>query len=269
MNRDYHTLLTMAIDAALKAGKAIMEIYRSSDFGIEYKADDSPLTLADMAAQREIEKILFPAGIPILSEENEGIAFAERKNLAQMWIVDPLDGTKEFIMRSGEFTVNIALIENHRAVMGVIYLPAKEVLYYSLPEVGAYKFDFSQQDEPNDNNWIKAGIKLPCIEPSGQMVIVASRLHMNTETHDYIDLLMKEHPKATLLEAGSSLKFCALAEGKATVYPRFGPTMEWDTAAGQAILEASGGKVLCSDESPLRYNRENLLNPSFVAWGKG
>ena len=257
-------LYKTAIEAAVEGGKRIMEIYENEDFQVESKSDDSPLTIADNQANDIINSFLVPTGIPIISEENKQLDFLERKDWNKCWIVDPLDGTKEFIKRNGEFTVNIALIDNQKPIFGVIYVPAKKELYFGdvinqesyKGAIGNGEFQFQQSNfNPIAPSSIGEKIK-----------VVGSRSHMNQDTLDYIEGLKKEYKKEVeIVSKGSSLKFCLVAEGKADVYPRFAPTMEWDTAAGQAICNAVGLNVIDKGTSEeLKYNRENLLNNYFL-----
>jgi len=259
-----------AIKAALKAGEAILEVY-ASDFVIEQKNDHSPLTLADKSAHEIIKKALLPLGIPILSEEGRAISFKERRAWNTLWIVDPLDGTKEFIKRNGEFTVNIALVENGCPVLGVIFVPVMNTLYWARVGAGAYRTEL----KPNDalegaflETLINKSKRLPL---SGREIrnrpytIIGSRSHANPELEAFVEKKRTQFGEVEFISAGSSLKFCRVAESRADIYPRLGPTMEWDTAAGQAIVEASGGAVVEHDSNKvLRYNRADLLNPSFV-----
>jgi 3'(2'), 5'-bisphosphate nucleotidase len=255
-------LIAIAIQASLDAGEEIMKIYSTADFGVEMKSDDSPLTLADRAAHNCIIAHLKSTGIPVLSEENdEVIPFAERRLWKQCWIVDPLDGTKEFIKRNGEFTVNIALVEDGVPVFGVIYAPALDVLYYSIPGDGAYVCHSPIATLVEQNSE-----KLPSEILPDTFTIVGSRSHSSAETEAYINQMKAEHGEVDFAASGSSLKFCMIAEGKAHAYPRFAPTMEWDTAAGHAILIAAGGRLVTwPDQQELRYNREELRNPWFLA----
>lgn len=262
----FDTNLVIALDAATEAGVAIMKIYSTADFGVEMKSDNSPLTLADRESQKVITRYLQPTGIPILSEENdEIIPYSERRNWKQCWIVDPLDGTKEFIKRNGEFTVNIALVENGKPVFGVIYTPAKDTMYFSSSGTKrAYKITNVIKDSKSFNKRIIH--QLPEADFPPVFTIVGSRSHSSPETESFINEMKSQHGEVDFAASGSSLKFCLLAEGKAHSYPRFAPTMEWDTAAGQAILEAAGGKVVIwPDKTPLSYNREELRNPWFLA----
>ncbi|HEY8399729.1 MAG TPA: 3'(2'),5'-bisphosphate nucleotidase CysQ [Cytophagaceae bacterium] len=238
-------------DIAVKAGQKILEIYNREDFSgiVDFKADNSPLTLADKESHNvivaELEKA-FPE-IPVLSEEGKDIPYEERKNWTKFWCVDPLDGTKEFIKKNGEFTVNIALIENNTPVLGVIYAPVPNILYSGVVSKGA------QKQEGTDIKDIRVNTK------QKDYVAVGSRSHAAPEEQNFLSKL----PVSGLVSVGSSLKFCMVAEGKADVYFRFGPTMEWDTAAGQAIVEAAGGKVLNEKFQPFTYNKESLRNGSF------
>ena len=258
------SLLHTAITAALEAGKVILDIYHSNDFGVELKDDNSPLTKADTAAHNVILSYLNPTNIPILSEEGKSIPYHIRRDWKQLWIVDPIDGTKEFIKRNGEFTVNIALIENQIPILGVIFVPVSGDLYFSTNEKGAFKVSVDLNDF-NIEKLIKNAIKLPIEREDKTYTIVSSRSHQSKETEAYINELRKKHSSVNLIIKGSSLKFCMVAEGQADSYPKFGPTMEWDTAAGQYICECAGFEVLdCDTKLPMRYNRENLLNPSFL-----
>lgn len=255
-----------AIQAAIEAGKAILKVYGTDDFQVELKSDNSPLTLADRDAHNVIVEHLNKTDIPILSEEGRGIPFEERKNWNHFWLVDPLDGTKEFVKRNGEFTVNIALIEIGKPIMGVIYVPVTDVLYVGELNEGAYRVRNASGYKTQEERLYAAQI-LPVERKDTIFKVVASRSHMSPETESYIDKLRQEYDKVEIVSKGSSLKLCLVAEGEADIYPRFGPTSEWDTAAGHAIVLASGGKVvLASNETiDLKYNKENILNPYFIA----
>lgn len=259
-----------AIKAAIEGGREIIEIYNNEDFQVEAKNDDSPLTIADKRANNIINKFLVPTGVPIISEENRQLDFSERKNWSRCWIVDPLDGTKEFIKKNGDFTVNIALIENNAPVFGAIYVPAKNELYFGdVLEQKSYKGTI---DDKGDFEFRKSDFKQIQTSAIGKKIkVVGSRSHMNQDTLDYIeDLKSKYNKEVEIVSKGSSLKFCLVAEGKADVYPRFAPTMEWDTAAGQAICNAVGLKVIDRQTAePMRYNRENLLNNYFLVSSLG
>ncbi|WP_340112489.1 3'(2'),5'-bisphosphate nucleotidase CysQ [Maribellus mangrovi] len=267
MNTISTNTINTAINAAIKAGKEILNIYNDpdSDFSIERKADNSPLTIADKTSHRVIADLLADTGIPILSEEGKAISYEERKDWKRFWLIDPLDGTKEFIKKNGEFTVNIALVEDQVPVLGIIYVPVTGILYYGAPKTGARKLEKADEDCTLET-LTTSGIKLP-VSGSDETTfkIVGSRSHMSVETQEYIDKLRPDHSQIEIVSRGSSLKICMVAEGSADEYPRFGPTMEWDTAAGHAIANAAGKKLWLTDFSrELRYNKENLLNPYFV-----
>lgn len=228
-------------------------MYHSGDFQAEAKGDNSPLTIADKNAHRSIVSILESSNIPILSEEGKAIPYDTRKNWEYFWMVDPLDGTKEFIKRNDEFTVNIALIHDKKPVLGVVAIPVSGDVYYATMGNGAYL--------TREGKTSKLAVRPPVDLSRQGLRVVASRSHMNPETQTFIDGLKD----ATLVSAGSSLKFMLLAEGKADVYPRYAPTMEWDTAAAHAIVLETGLHVFeYGSEKPLLYNKENLLNPYFL-----
>lgn len=252
-------------DLSLEAGKGIMEIY-SKDFEVETKTDDSPLTFADKRSHQIIVKglaTLYP-DIPVISEEGDQVHYEERKNWPAFWLVDPLDGTKEFVNKNGEFTVNIALIEENYPTLGIIYAPVLDTFYLGQQELGAYKLEqASQKSIPNSEVLLELSHKLPKKNATDTIHVVASRSHMSKETQEFIDSL--EGP-VEVVSSGSSLKFCLVAEGKAHYYPRYAPTMEWDTAAGQALVEAAGGTVTrYEDQQRFYYNRENQRNGWFLA----
>ena len=251
--------LQQLIAISKAAGDAILEIYKLPfDPTIEKKADNSPLTIADRAANEVIMKGLekYYPQIPIISEENKLTSYDERKGWACCWLVDPLDGTKEFIKKNGEFTVNIALIMNGKPVVGVIYVPVQDTYYFAKAGEGSFK-----QVGGNEAK----RIHVRDIDPNEPVIIVASRSHLNADTENYINEQKAKYDRVELTSVGSSLKFCYVAEGKAHLYPRFAPTMEWDTGAAQAIVMEAGGKVTVQPEGvPLSYNRENLLNPYFL-----
>jgi len=252
-----------AILASIKGGNEILEVYKT-DFSVEYKGDDSPLTLADQNANAVIVETLEPLGIPMISEENKNKTYDERKNWSQCWIIDPLDGTKEFVKKNGEFTVNIALIENQKPIFGVIYVPVTHELFIGdVEEDKSYKLIWNHEKD-FEKNLETAKVLNP--QEAEKMRVVGSRSHMNEDTQNFIEKLKREQSKAVeIVSKGSSLKFCLVAEGFADVYPRFAPTMEWDTAAGQAICEAVGLQVIDQKtQKPMVYNRENLLNNHFL-----
>ena len=262
MNKD---LLKIAITAALEAAKKILKIYNESDdFDVQFKSNDSPLTKADLVSNQIIESHLNKTNIPILSEEGKDILYNERKNWTQLWLVDPIDGTKEFIKKNGEFTVNIALIENHKPVLGVVYAPVLNELYFSSFSLGGYKVIVDLADY-EVNNLIDSALKLPLPKVNKTYTIVASRSHLSDETLDFIENKKKMMGDVNLISKGRSLKLCLVAEGLADCYPRFAPTMEWDTAAGQAICEHSGCSVIdWITKKDLIYNRKKLVNNWFV-----
>ena len=256
--------LQIGITAALEAGERIMEIYATDNFDIDFKSDNTPLTKADLAANDIILDRLKSTGIPILSEEGKSIPFEERRAWKHLWIVDPIDGTKEFIKRNGEFTVNIALIENQVPIAGVVLVPALKELYFSSIELGAFK---TKDLRPNltVEERVESAKRLPESKNERGYTVVASRSHLSEETVAFITDLEEKHGSVERLSKGSSLKLCMVAEGSADCYPRFAPTMEWDTAAGHAICNHSGCTVInWETKLPLLYNRENLLNPWFL-----
>ena len=256
-----------AVSAAIPAGKAILKVY-DTHFKVSTKADSSPLTLADMESHRIISEKLRSTGIPVLSEEGKDIPYPERRQWPQFWLVDPLDGTKEFVKRNGDFTVNIALIKDAYPLAGVIYVPVSDVLYVGIQYLGSYRFTGAAQlfNKAADlQGLLKTGTRLPDKETRDIFTVVCSRSHMSTETEAYIDELREEFGEVDFASRGSSLKLCMVAEGEADVYPRFAPTMEWDTAAGQAIAECAGAVVVDAENNErLQYNKENLLNPWFI-----
>lgn len=245
-------LLQKICAIAARAGEEIMAVY-SRRFDVEYKEDSSPLTEADKASHKLIEEGLLAAlpGIPVISEEGALVPYSERRAYRKFWLVDPLDGTKEFINRNGEFTVNIALIEGNAPVLGVIYVPAKALLYYGHKGVGAYR-------EARGEGAVR--IERTLLSMKSGVRAVVSRSHPSPEVEGFL----KAYNVTSSVEAGSSLKFCLVAEDKADIYPRLGPTWEWDSAAGHAIAEAAGCLVTMPDGSPLTYNKESLKNPGFV-----
>jgi 3'(2'), 5'-bisphosphate nucleotidase len=262
---DQNELLQVAISAALAGSAEILEVYKK-DFDVEFKEDKSPLTLADRNAHQAISTILEKTGLPVLSEEGKNIPYETRKGWKRFWLVDPLDGTKEFVKRNDEFTVNIALIDDNRPVMGVILVPVTGLLYFATQAAGAFKTIVTGSGENNLGELIGKAEHLPVKSKVQTYTVVGSRSHLSPETRAYIDKLSETEPDLDFVSIGSSLKLCLVAEGMAHIYPRFGPTMEWDTAAGQAILEISGGRVLIADSSePVHYNKPDLLNPYFIA----
>jgi 3'(2'), 5'-bisphosphate nucleotidase len=257
-------ILKMAVHAALEAGKEILKVYESGDFEIDSKSDDSPLTKADRIAHLSILENLKESSIPVLSEEGAQIPYSERMNWEKLWIVDPLDGTKEFIKRNGEFTVNIALIKDQKPVLGVVYAPVLDTLYFGSEQGGAYKI-VDAQKQTGVALYANA-IRLPEDQGRASFTVVASKSHLSIETQEYINELACQHPHLELISIGSSLKLCLIAEGSADCYPRFAPTMEWDIAAGHAVCKAAGKDVyLVETKQSMTYNREELLNSWFIA----
>ena len=275
---DDKAFMGRAIQAAIAAGNAINEVYRS-DFEVAYKSDKSPLTVADQKSHEIITGVLKEYDLPILSEEGKEKPYAERKKWKRFWMVDPLDGTKEFVKHNGEFTVNIALIENSCPVLGAIFVPDRNTLYFAERNLGAYKLEdgyFSQllgiragsMEDVHTflDQIISRSTRLPIEGPQRRaLTIVGSRSHKNAELEAYVEEKRKEFGEVEFISAGSSLKICLIAEGRADIYPRLGPTMEWDTAAGQAIAESAGASVVdFGTRKPLVYNKEDLHNPWFI-----
>lgn len=282
-NKNLKTLLQTALLASLEAGEEIMRIYTDpkQDFGIERKADNSPLTLADKASHRVIMNYLAATPIPVLSEEGRHLPYEERSGWDCLWVVDPLDGTKEFIKKNGEFTVNVALVQQGAPVLGVVYVPATRVLYYGIVGEGAWKCTvpalgsglpeadslaaFLSQGAPSDDKAPFGGERLPVGRGHDVFTVVASRSHMSPETQAYIQEMERVHGQVRTVSSGSSIKICLVAEGVADAYPRYAPTMEWDTAAGDAVARAAGRAVRNAENGkPLLYNKPDLLNPWFL-----
>ena len=280
--------LVSALVAAKKAGDQILEVYLG-DIDVSYKEDNSPLTLADKRAHRAIAKILPTLSrndIPILSEEGKDVPYEQRSEWEYLWLVDPLDGTKEFVKRRDEFTVNIALIKNNRPVVGVVFLPAVGSLYFAAEGLGSYKLEkletvghlldgagnFSEKTI-DLSVVVDRALRLPSHQVAGrqsnQINLVGSRSHGIEALSDFVNKMKENYDKVGFVPAGSALKFCLVAEGKADLYPRFGPTMEWDTAAGHCVVEQSGGTVVrMGEKTPLVYNKKDLHNPHFICLGK-
>jgi len=248
---DLNQLLETAKKASTEASLAILSVYNSEEFEVDHKSDDSPLTKADRRSHEVIMEHLKGTGIPILSEEGRNIPFEERKSWSLLWIVDPLDGTKEFIKRNGEFTVNIALVENGKPILGVVQAPVLGKQYFGVVGKGGYMSEggvLSKLKQKKEIDFSKMGLK-----------VVGSRSHLNNDTETFLNSL--NYPE--IVSMGSSLKFMMIAEGIADIYPRFAPTMEWDTAAAHAIMSSLGGLVETPEGEPLKYNKEDLLNPYF------
>lgn len=270
--KELKSILEHVIKTAFLAGEEILNVY-NTDFQVEYKGDKSPLTEADRRSNQKIIDCLSEYGIPFLTEETVAEIFDERKKWKRLWIVDPLDGTKEFVKRNGEFTVNIALIENEKPVLGVIYSPVFKDLYFAAEGLGSFKVEkhdvlsFINGENVDLSFLFTKSKRLPLVLNRIKYTVVASRSHLSSETYHHLEKLKSSKGEIELINSGSSLKICMVAEGTADEYPRFGPTMEWDTAAGQAIVEMAGGKLLRHDNlTPLSYNREELTNPSFIVY---
>jgi 3'(2'), 5'-bisphosphate nucleotidase len=243
------------LNLAREAGSAILKIYET-DFGVEHKQDNSPLTEADLASHRTIMEGLqrLTPDIPVLSEESADIPYETRQTWQRYWLIDPLDGTREFVKRNGEFTVNIALIENHRPSLGVVYAPVLDRIYYGSDTNGAWRQDGGQATLP---------IRVVAHRRS-PLHVAGSRSHAGDSLLRFLEKLGNHK----LVSMGSSLKLCLVADGEADIYPRLGPTSEWDTAAAQAVVEAAGGSVTTLDLKPLSYNtKDSLLNPHFLVFG--
>lgn len=258
-------LLDAAIAAALAASDEILEVY-GHEFSVEQKEDRSPLTEADRRAHEVIVNHLQPLGIPVLSEEGKQLEVDTRQAWDTFWMVDPLDGTKEFVKRNGEFTVNIALINSSEPVMGVIHVPVKDILYFGWKDGGSYKLENAGTFKGAPSyEWLTMAKSLPIAHADRPYTVVASRSHMSAETEAFIKQKEEEHGSVDIASIGSSLKICLVAEGAADVYPRFAPTMEWDTAAGHAIALAAGKDIIDhTTGKSMQYNKENLLNNWFT-----
>lgn len=262
-------MLFLAVRAALQAGKSILDIYDSEEFEVEQKEDDSPLTKADRSSHAIINAYLQDSQVPILSEEGSQVDYSERRNWNPLWIVDPLDGTKEFIKRNGEFTINIALVEDQRPKWGVIYVPVKKLLYFADVLECAYRIeDIDHENIPATfAELVQKAQRLPVQREAYRQsyVIIGSRSHAGESLEAFVKEKEGQYGQVEFISAGSSLKFCKVAEGEADVYPRLSPTMEWDTAAGQAIVEAAGKSVkVWESGEELMYNRPKLKNPWFM-----
>jgi 3'(2'), 5'-bisphosphate nucleotidase len=258
----------VALKASVLAGHEIMKVYEQQDFSIEIKQDNSPVTQADRRSSQVIAQLLTPFSIPIIDEEIDCPDYLKRKQWEQVWLVDPMDGTKEFISRNGDFTVNIALIENCKPVFGVIYAPVSGELYYGGNKTGAFKitnvFDLSGIEDLE----IKAVALKPEVHRQHKLRVAASRSHMDKNTLQFIENL-KVNNDIVFISKGSSLKLCMIAEGLVDIYPRFSRTMEWDTAAGHAIVSGTGGTLIqSSDFFELKYNKADISSPPFIALSK-
>ncbi|MBN2613062.1 MAG: 3'(2'),5'-bisphosphate nucleotidase CysQ [Bacteroidales bacterium] len=262
-------ILHIAINAAIEAGKQIIRVYHSGNFGIEQKNDATPVTIADIESNNVLQKSLAATRLPVLSEEAANIHFSQRKLWKKYWLVDPLDGTKEFIKRNDEFSVNIALMNEYTPVAGIIFAPVTRILYYSLPGKGVFKVYLDTVDDHAAESMTEIAGKAERLHGTTQrrdMVVIASKSHKSSQLKDYITELKKKTLTVKVISMGSALKFGLIAEGAADVYPRFGPTMEWDTAAGHAIMNELGFHVNDALTGlPLSYNKPDLKNPWFIA----
>jgi len=267
---DYPALLKLSVNAALKAGEEILRIY-NTDFDIETKSDNTPVTLADRTSGDCINAVLADSGIPVISEESDILDYSIRRAWQRVWIVDPLDGTKEYIKRNGEFAVNIALVENGNPSIGVIYVPVNKEIYFAAKGFGSYKITqhdlIAELTKKNiADNLFEFGRKLPLQKPPKSYTVVASRSHLSREVNARIRELQNLYGTIDVISVGSSIKQCWVAEGKAHEYPRFGLTMEWDTAAGQCILEQAGGELVDYEtRKPMVYNKQSMRNGYFIA----
>ncbi|MBN2520880.1 MAG: 3'(2'),5'-bisphosphate nucleotidase CysQ [Bacteroidales bacterium] len=273
MIEKFNELLSLAIKSTIIAGKKILKIYNSNNFKIELKNNLSPITIADKESNKIIYDFLRKTDIPILSEEGKDIPYKERKNWDSFWLVDPLDGTKEFINRNGEFTVNIALINNNSPLLGVIYAPVLDLLYYGAPSINSNKIANASKlinDKAKVKNILSFSTKISNESTIKNTIrVIASRSHFSKETENYINTIKHKFEKINYKTIGSSLKFCLIAEGECDIYPRFGPTMEWDTGAGHAIAQYANCIITLTDQkSPMIYNKKNLLNPYFIVISK-
>ncbi len=263
---NYNELLELAINAALAGGEDILKVY-TTDFYVEIKSDNTPVTLADKRSSETILKMLAPSNFPVVSEEEIISNYSERKLWTHMWLVDPLDGTKEFVKRNGEFSVNIALILNGSPVIGVIYAPVKKTIYFGSKNEGSFKliFDGALPNKINKQVLDQAQ-KLPIQSPPLDYTVIASHSNLSREINLHLEKLKNLYGPISLKNIGSSIKQCLVAEGLAHEYPRFGATMEWDTAAGQCILEQSGSSLIDLETGlALNYNKEKLENNYFIA----
>jgi 3'(2'), 5'-bisphosphate nucleotidase len=260
---DIHEYLNLAINATLKAGKMIMEVYQSGNLGVEQKIDLSPVTIADKAASKIIEELLQSSGLPYLSEEEIFSSFEDRNKWGLFWCVDPLDGTKEFIRKSQDFTVNIALIDRNMPVLGVVYLPAFDCLYFGGKGISARKYE--QVRNASVAEIIENSLQLPIKQNHEKFVLIGSHSHLDEETKAYFETIFEEKGRENveILIRGSSLKMCLMAEGTADFYPRLSHIMEWDIAAGHAICEAAGCNVTDWYGNQLIYNKTDFYMPWF------
>ena len=263
---DIYKYLRVSIDAALKAGDIVMHYYNHNNLQVTQKTDKSPLTKADIESSDLICEMLDKTGLPVLTEERPIPDHEERKNWLQYWLVDPLDGTKEFIKGIGEFTINIALIKENKPFLGVILVPQVNQIFYGSPETGVFKYENESLPSKTSENVMENAVPLHLSVFSDRINVAVSRSHPDGFTQSYINRIKEKYANLELIQAGSSLKFCLMAEGKINLYPRFSPTMEWDTAAGQAIIESMGYLMTEPDGNDFRYNKSTMLNGGFIAY---
>lgn len=262
-------LLQLAMNAAVKGGEEILRIYET-DFRVETKSDNTPVTAADKLSGKSIAKVLLQSGYPVISEEELVPPYTVRNKYERVWIVDPLDGTKEYVKRNGEFAVNIALVENNQPIIGVIYAPVLQSMYFGRKGNGSFKLQGEHISKAlgaeTEALMLRDSSRLPIEALPKDYTVIASRSHLSREVNHRLDQLRNLYGTVDILYVGSSIKQCWVAEGKAHEYPRYGPTMEWDTAAGQCILEEAGSRLIdLVTELPMRYNKEDLRNNFFIA----
>lgn len=261
-------LLYLAVQAAFKGGEEILKIYET-DFKVEIKSDNTPVTAADKASGKAIAAVLAHSSIPVISEEERVPSFEERQTFERVWIVDPLDGTKEYVKRNGEFAVNVALVEHNSPIIGIIYAPILKTLYFAAKGQGSYKIgeeELLNLKSLSMQELLHSAIRLPCESLPATYTVIASRSHLSREINEHVQKLHNLFGAVNMLNVGSSIKQCWVAEGRAHEYPRYGLTMEWDTAAGQCILEEAGSQLIdLSTALPMVYNKEDLRNNYFTA----
>jgi len=266
---DLLQLLALALRAGTEASEAIMKVYRTP-FGYHNKADGSPITIADRRSNDIVTEALKKTGITVISEENRIAGYEERKNWEYFWLVDPLDGTKEFISRNGEFCINIALMHRNQPLLGLIVAPTSDMAWWGVAGQRAFRINaLPLLGEMDTDQVLRHSTPLPHKSAENKIAVAVSRSHMEPQTLDLIDQINKNRGEVTLKEKGSALKFCDLIEGRSDLYVRYSPTWEWDTAAGHALLLAHGGALFhISSHTPLQYNKAELTNPGFIAFAR-